>query len=101
MHYLNQTSDRCVAGSCRPITILPTVSKILERIAHQVYSYLVEGKISSPTQFGFRPNLSTEVTFTQFTDSVLNKGHVTGAVFVDLSHAFNIVNQPIPYSKFA
>ena len=80
---LFKSGDRCV-GNYWPITILPTVSKILEKIAHhQVYSHLVERKILSPTQFGFRPNLSTEVALTQFTDSILHnmdKGHFSGPV---------------------
>ena len=47
---LFKSGDRCVAGNYRPITILLTVSKILEKNAqNQVFSYLVEKKILSPT----------------------------------------------------
>jgi hypothetical protein len=42
-------------------------------------------------QFGFRPNLSTEVALIHFTDSILDnmdKGAVTGAVFLVLEQSF-------------
>ena len=59
---LHKSGDRCNPSNYRPITVLPTVSKILEKAVHtQVYRYLLQHKILSPRQFGFRPKLSTEV----------------------------------------
>lgn len=93
---LFKSGQRCNPGNYRPITVLPTVSKILEKAVHiQVYNYLLEHKILTPRQFGFRPQLSTEIAITHFTDSVLDsmdKGRVTGAVFLDLSKAFDTID---------
>ena len=44
---LFKSGDRCNANNYRPITILPTASKILERAVHsQVYSYLLHENTS-------------------------------------------------------
>jgi hypothetical protein len=62
---LFKSGDRCNANNYRPITILPTASKILERAVHsQVYSYLLHENILTPKQFGFRPKLSTAIALT-------------------------------------
>ncbi|CAB4008226.1 Hypothetical predicted protein, partial [Paramuricea clavata] len=70
---LFKSSDRCNANNYRPITILPTGSKILERAVHsQVYSYLLRENILIPKQFGFHPKLSTAIALTYFTDNILD-----------------------------
>ena len=93
---LFKSGERCNPNNYRPITVLPTVSKILKRAVHsQVYQYLLQHKILTPRQFGFRPQLSTEIAVTNFTDFLLgnmDKGRVTGAVFLDLSKAFDTID---------
>ncbi len=57
-------------------------------IHSQVYRYLIDNKILTPRQFGFRPKLSTEIALAHFTDTILtnmDKGLVIGAVFLDLA----------------
>ena len=45
----------------RPISLLPVLSKILEKIvANQLTEYLETNNLLSETQHGFRPKLSTE-----------------------------------------
>ena len=102
---LFKSGNRCDANNYRPITVLPTISKILEKAVHsQVYEYLQKNKILSPKQFGFRPNLSTEIALTHFPDSIsehMDSGELTGAVFLDLSKAFVTVDHNILFSKLA
>ena len=83
----------------RPITVLPILSKILERFVHtQIYNYLTENKILSPNQFGFRPKLSTSTALAFFTDDILenaDNGLVTASIFLDFSKAFDTVDHVI------
>ena len=53
----------------RPISILPILSKILEKVVfHQLHSYLSKNSLLSPYQSGFRANHSTQLAITFLTD---------------------------------
>ena len=44
----------------RPISLLPTFSKILEKIVHKrLYTFLNSQSVFYPSQYGFRPQHST------------------------------------------
>lgn len=78
----------------RPISVLPSISKILECAAvfKQLYSYLSSNNLLSSNQFGFRTRLSTTIALSDFCENILSsmeKGKVTGAAFLDLSKAFD------------
>ena len=46
----------------RPISLLPSISKIFENVIYQQFmKYLVENKLLSSQQYGFRANHSTEL----------------------------------------
>lgn len=80
----------------RPISILPTISKVFERLMQvRLTDFLLRNSIINDTQFGFIPSKSTNDAITQFSKYVFshlnNQNHVSG-VFCDLSRAFDTVN---------
>ena len=80
----------------RPISILPILSKVQEKIVHrQLMNHLEENKLLFNKQFGFRSNKSTELAATYFMDhlrSEMDNGKLIGAVFIDLSKAFDTIS---------
>ena len=71
MHF--KSGDRCDPNNYRPISILPTISEILERGVHmQVYKYLIDNNILTPKQFGFRPMMSTSFALAHFSYTVFD-----------------------------
>jgi len=80
----------------RPISVLPAVSKILERCVYdQLMEHLENHKLLTTCQFGFRKNRSTEHASVYFTDQIrkaMDSGLLTGAIYVDLSKAFDSIS---------
>ena len=80
----------------RPISILPVLSKVIEKVIHrQLLTFLEESKLLSKFQFGFRPKLSTELATTLLLDDIrrsVDEGKLVGVVFVDLTKAFDTIS---------
>ena len=100
---LFKSGDRTSASNYRPISILPTLSKILEKATYsQLYHYLTANDLLTKKQFGFRKGFSTESALTTFADEVLlnmEQGKLCWALFVDLTKAFDTVDHGILLSK--
>ena len=91
--------DPSLFSNYRPISILPSLSKILEKIVYiRLYSFLTRNNLLTQIQYGFRKNYSTDYAIIQLCDkitsSLANKEHVTG-VFLDLSKAYDTIDHQI------
>jgi hypothetical protein len=98
-----KANDSTNPSNYRPISILPTISKIFERIVHkQLNSYLSEHNILSPYQFGFRPKSSTEDALISIVERLytnINNKETSIALFLDLSKAFDTIDHAILIKK--
>ena len=87
----------------RPISLLPLISKIIEKIIHnQTQSFLDENKILYTYQSGFRKHCSTDTCLSYLTDRLRNgfeKGLLTGMILIDLQKAFDTIDHSILLEK--
>ena len=83
----------------RPISILPVLSKVLEKHVHEsLYDYLKSFDLLHKTQSGFRAQHSFETALVNMVDSWLNamdNGKMIGVVLVDFKKAFDLVDHQI------
>ncbi len=79
-----------------PISILPVLSKALERLLHMHFlTFLEENNLITFVQSGFRHMHSTLTSLINITDRWLrniDQRLVTGIIFIDLRKAFDTVN---------
>ena len=87
----------------RPISVLPIISKLLEKhVSGHLMNYLREFKLLISTQSGFRSLHSTESILIKMTDDwleAMDKGKLTGVIFIDLRKAFDLVNHELLLAK--
>ena len=91
-----KTEQSTTPDQFRPVTVLPILSKIFERLmAKQIVDYIDQHQIYKQTQSGFRKRHSTETLLMKIRDDIvgaMNKGEVTLVAFLDYSKAFDTVD---------
>lgn len=80
----------------RPISILPTMSKILEKVLDtQIRKYIETYNLLPTTQSGFRKNHNCSTALLKVTDDILeaaDRNELTALVLLDYSKAFDKLN---------
>ena len=100
-----KSGDRTDPGNYRPISVLPAVSKLYERVVHgQLTNYLDKYSLLSNCQFRFRKHHSTETCCLAMLDKMykkIDKGCLGGVVLLDLKKAFDTVDHAVLLRKLS
>ena len=93
---IHKKGDSALLSNYRPISLLPTISKIFERIIYnQLYQYFNDNGLLAEQQYGFRSQHSTEYAATKLIDHIsqeMDSGKTPGALYIDLSKAFDTLS---------
>lgn len=83
----------------RPISLLPVMSKVLEKVIHhQITAFVESHHVLPETQSGFRRGYGCETALLCITDDILtarDRGLVTVLVLLDFSKAFDTVDHGV------
>ena len=100
---LFKNGSRCLLMNYRPISLLPTISKLLEKLIYsRVYSFLDSNGSFFKSQYGFKKRHLCEHTVTELLGEVckgLENGKHTLALFINLSKVFDTISHNILFKK--
>ena len=102
LHKKKSTDD---ITNYRPISILPTLSKVFERAAtDQIVSYLESNNLISRNQHAYRKGHSTQTCLVELTNLLyehMDKGMYSGIASLDLSKAYDSISHTLLLHKLA
>ena len=100
---LHKGKEKFLPTNYRPISLLLTISKVLEKIIYtRTYSFLNESNQLYVSQYGFRNNHSCENAVSELVGHILKQreqNESTACVFLDLSKAFDTIKHDVLLKK--
>ena len=100
---LFKKDDPHIFGNYRPIALLPSISKLFEKIIHtQIVEYVEKHSLIYPGQYGFRNGHSCELSALELVDraaELLANKKDPFCIFLDLSKAFDILSHSVLLEK--
>ena len=95
--------DKNLLKNYRPISNLPFLSKILEKVVlHKLLSHLQENNLNNPFQSAYRAGHSTETVLLRIVNdilSALDNDNIFVLLLLDLSAAFDTIDHQILLSR--
>ena len=100
---LHKSDAKDETSNFRPISILPVLSKVCEKIVCiQLSAYLAHCHLLSPSQYAYRTGHSTEdalVDAVEWMTRRVDDGEVVAVTSIDLSRAFDSVDHDVLLTK--
>ena len=103
VHPLFKSGNPSDPANFRPISLVPVIMKVVERIVHQqLYIYLSHNHLLASSQHGFRPRHSTETALLSVTERILaatDRGEISMLCLLDLSKCFDVIDHELLMQK--
>ena len=100
---LFKSKDKTLTENYRPISLLITISKILEKIVYKcTYSFLQQNNLLYKSQYGFRSSHLCENAITELIGHVIKAQEMdkyTAVLFLDLLKAFDTLEHSVLLKK--
>lgn len=105
VHPIHKGGEKDNMTNYRPISVLTTMSKILEKVLNdRLVGFLTKYNIIAQNQYGFCKGKSTEDAVLHLTEKIsktLDKKSKCIGIFLDLKKAFDTVSMPLLINKLS